>query len=251
MNFLSTIENLINNLVNIGPMIKFKSDVQGYEVGQPVKRACDVKPDWLIKQTKEAERLKYHKFSACPGMYDYYRQGYIIPAWEDFEIIITEDSASINIGTGKSFICKPYEVMDQRVIDGIINIDDNMKLHALKLPCPWKVFTKPGYSAFVMPALYHSPFLRELFLYPGINDYDHYHTINVMFTPMKPMHIKIYAGTPMLQVIPYKRENITAEVGYITNEENGLSNFTFRTSAPGFYRKWLHQKKTTEITYLK
>jgi hypothetical protein len=53
-----------------------------------------------------------------------------------------------------------------------------------------------------------------------------------------------------LHVIPYKREDITAEVGLINQKETGLANFTYRTTSPGFYRKWLHQKKTTDITYL-
>lgn len=251
MSILSTITSLFNEIVNPQPMIKFKSDVQGYEIGQPIKRAMDVKPEWLTTQLKEAERLNTHKFSSCPGMHDYYRLGYIIPAWEDFEIIVDETHVQIIIGAGKQFYCKPYEVMDQRVVSGAVTIDDDIKLHALKLPCPWKVFTKPGYSAFVVPALFHSPFLRDLFLYPGINDYDTYHTINVMFTPLRKMHVKIYAGTPMLHVIPYKRESITAEVGHLTPEEHGLANFTYRTKAPGFYRKWLHQKKTTSIKYLK
>jgi hypothetical protein len=70
-----------------------------------------------------------------------------------------------------------------------------------------------------------------------------------MFSPLREMHVKIYAGTPMLQIIPYKRETITAEVGLITPYESGLANFKYRTTAPGFYRKWIYKKKTTDITY--
>jgi hypothetical protein len=250
MSILSNVKNAILNSIDTSPMIKFKCDVPGYEVGQPVKRAMDIKPDWLTKQLKDAEKNGTHKFSACPGMHDYYRTGYIIPAWEDFEIIVDEEKADIIIGNGPQFPCKPFQRMDYRVVAGSANIDDDINHHALKLPCPWKVFTKPGYSAFVMPALFHSPFLRDLFLYPGINDYDAYHTINVMFSPLRKMHVKIYAGTPLLHVIPYKRENITADVGYITQQESGKADFTYRTTAPGFYRKWIHKKKTTEINYI-
>jgi hypothetical protein len=71
-----------------------------------------------------------------------------------------------------------------------------------------------------------------------------------MFSPLRKMHVKIYAGTPLLHIIPYKRENITADVGYITQQESGKADFTFRTKAPGFYRKWIHKKKTTEINYI-
>lgn len=232
---------------NPAPTIKFKCDIPGYEIGQPVKRAMDVKPEWMIKQFKDAERNDFPKFSACPGMHDYYRAGYIIPAWEDLEIKVT--TKDVEIKSPGSLSKKP-ESMDYRVVAGAANIDDDIKPHALKIPCPWKVFTKPGYSAFVLPALYHSPFLRDFYLYPGINDYDHYHTINVMFSPLKEMHIKIYAGTPLLHVIPYKREEVTAEVGIITHEEVGRANFVYRTKAPGFYRKWLYQKKTTDIKYI-
>jgi len=250
MAMLTNIKKALLEMVDDTPMIKFKCDVAGYEIGQPVMRAMDVKPDWLVTQLKSAERNKTPKFSSCPGMHDYFRSGYIIPAWEDFEIIVDKEKAEIIIGMGKTFVCKPYERMEYSVVAGAANIDEDIKPHALKLSCPWKVFTKPGYSAFVMPALFHSPFLRELFLYPGINDYDKYHTINVMFSPMKKMHIKIYAGTPLLHVIPYKREDITAEVGLITHNELSEANFTYRTKAPGFYRKFLHKKKTTTINHI-
>jgi hypothetical protein len=238
---------MFSNFFKPEPTIKFKCDVPGYEVGQPVRRAQDVRPDWLTKQLKYATDSKSPKFSSCPGMYDYYRAGYIIPAWEDFEIIVDEKQATINIGKGNSFVCGHWEKMGETVVGNSANIDDDLALHALKLPCPWKVFTKPGYSAFVLPPLFHSPFLRDLFLYPGINDYDSYHTINVMFTPMRKMHVMIYAGTPLLQVIPYKREDVSAEMGLITQKESAEANFTYRTGAPGFYRKCIYKKKTTTI----
>lgn len=247
---ISFFKSMFSKLTDTSPIIKFKCNVSGYELVRPVVCAKDVKPEWMVKQIKEAERTNKIKFSACPGMHDYYRSGYIIPAWEDFEIIVDEKDIKINIGTGTKFSCLPWETMAYSVVAGAANIDEDIAPHAVKLPCPWKVFTKPGYSAFVIPALYHSPFLRDLYLYPGINDYDEYHTINVMLSPLRKMHVKIYAGTPLLQVIPYKREDITAEVGYITREEAGLATFKTNTKAPGFYRRFIHQKKTTSITFL-
>ena len=242
--------NYIKSFFKPEPTIKFKCDVPGYEVGQPVVKASEIKPEWMIEQTKNAKKNDTRLFSVCPGMNDYYRAGYIIPAWEDFEIVVDEKFAHINIGTHKSFVCKPFEVMAYPVVDGCANIDNNIRPHALKLPCPWKVFTKPGYSAYVLPALFHSPFLRDLFLYPGINDYDKYHTINVMFSPLKEMKLKIYAGTPMLQVIPYKREDISCEVGLITPQESAIANFTYRTKQPAFYRRFIHQKKKYSIKHI-
>lgn len=242
--------NYIKSFFKPEPTIKFKCDVPGYEVGQPVVKASEIKPEWMIEQNKNAKKNNTPPFSACPGMNDYYRAGYIIPAWEDFEIVVDEKFAHVNIGTHKTFVCKPFEVMSYSVVEGCANIDDNIRPHALKLPCPWKVFTKPGYSAYVLPAVFHSPFLRDLFLYPGINDYDKYHTINVMFSPLKEMKLKIYAGTPMLQVIPYKRENISCEVGLLTQKEAATANFTYRTKQPAFYRRFLHQKKKYSIKHI-
>lgn len=236
---------------NNEPIIRFKSTIQGYEVGQPVCKASDIKPEWLVQQNKNADKNKSPKFSACPGMDDYYRAGYIIPAWEDFRIIVDAKHAHIEIGTGRGNPpCPNFEVMDYRVVEGAAPIDKAIAKHALKLPCPWKVFTKKGYSAFVMPALFHSPFLGELFPYPGINDYDGYHTINVMFSPLKEMDLKIYAGTPMLHVIPYKREDITCEVGFMNPKEHGEAEFTYRSKKPGLYRKMFHNKKKYDIKYL-
>ena len=229
------------------PTIKFKCDVPGYEVGQPIVRAQDVKPDWMVKQLKYAKYSKTAKFSACPGMHDYHRTGYIIPAWEDFEIIVDEEKAEVIIGKYKTFACSPIERMDPSIVGDVANIDDDIALHVIKLVCPWAAFAKPGYSAYIVPALYHSPFLRELFIYPGIVDYDSYHTLNIMFTPLKKMHIMIYAGTPLFQIIPFKREDVSAEVGLITQKEKAKEKFTYRTNAPGFYRHFIHKKKTTSI----
>lgn len=244
MSILSEVKSFL--LPNSQPTIRFACTIPGYEIGQPVRKAADMKPDWFIKQKESAKKNGHPEFSACPGMHDYFRAGYIIPAWEDFRIVVDEKHAHIEIGkTGKDAI--PFERMADSVVKGIVPIDEDMKLHALKIPCPWKVFTKPGYSAYVMPALYHSPFLRDLYLYSGINDYDMYHTINVMFTPMKEIDVTIYAGTPMLQVIPYKREDITCEVGSITQKEIAEAEFTYRTKQPAFYRRFLHRKKKYDL----
>jgi hypothetical protein len=108
MSVFSKIKSSVSEMFSPQPIIRFKCCIPGYEIGQPVKRAMDVKPDWMIKQLKDSEKNNTTKFSSCPGMHDYYRTGYIIPAWEDFEIVVNDKTANIKIVINYQIICAPF-----------------------------------------------------------------------------------------------------------------------------------------------
>ena len=227
---------------NNEPTIKFISFAGGPEMSEitRIKLAREVKPEWLKKQ-KGSE----HKFSSCPGMDDWLKAGYIIPAWTD--IHIKANSAGLIVKFTHSGDYPPANPMADQFVKGIIDTDDDVKFCAYKLPTPWAVFAKAGYSAHVLPALFHSPFLRDLFLYPGTVDYDSYSTINVMFSPIRECDIKIPAGTPLLQVIPFKREDISAEYKTGSDNERLKHKFQFPTRVVSAYRKFFHKKKNYSL----
>ena len=121
---------------------------------------------------------------------------------------------------------------------------DGVKKYAGKIPLPWSVQAEAGYSAYVMPALMHADYFDKIFVYPGIVDFDNFHTVNFVFSPIKECEFTIYAGTPLLQILPYKREDITAECDRATQKEIDKHVFNFPSRMKHYYRKFLHSKKS-------
>lgn len=222
------------------PTIRFKS-IRGAPHISPlttIRRASDMTPDWLAAQRDNGPK---DKFMNCPGMVDWMKTGYIIPAWDD--IHIKANSAGTVAKFGRSNVWLPPEPMNWKVVNGIAPQTAPVKFAATKLSCPWGVFTKAGYSAHVLPALYHSPFLNDLYVYGGTVDYDSFSTINVMFSAVRECELTIPAGTPLLQVIPFKREPISAEVGRANQDEADFHAFGFPTRVRAAYRKFFHKRK--------
>ena len=223
------------------PTVRFASHTGAPEISEitRIKLAKEIKPDWYNK-------VKNNKinFSTCPGMDDWLRTGYIVPAWTDIEIKANKAGTIIKLYNNSY---KQPERMDDRYVNGIIDIDADVKFGAWKLPSPWAVFSKPGYSAHVMPALFHSPFLRDLFVYPGTVDYDKFSTINLIFSPIRACEISIPAGTPLLHVIPFKREDITAEYSSGTETDKKKHGYGFPTRVTSAYRKFFHSKKNYSL----
>jgi hypothetical protein len=81
---------------------------------------------------------------------------------------------------------------------------------------PWSIITPPGYSA-----LFVSPLHREtpIIALPAVVDTDTYNApVNFPFVLRDPkMDGLIPAGTPIMQVIPFKRDEFQMEIG--SNEE--------------------------------
>ena len=226
-------------LIKPEPTIKFKP-YQGAPNLSPLTRihlASEIVPTWLDEQRKyENSRNKFYN---CPGMVDLMRAGYIITAWDD--IRIKANNAGVVAKFELSYT-RPLEYMNSEVVAGVAEVE-GISLRVCKLNTPWSITTRKGYSAMVVAATYHSPFLKDLHVYGGIVDYDNFHTVNFIFTPLRECEVFIPAGTPLLQVIPYRREVNTGVTGSRTTHEVDKHTFTFPTRVRGAYRKFFHARK--------
>lgn len=219
-------------------VIRFKCVFGGYYTEQPVELAKKVLPDWFRAQVKTGVA----KFARCPGMYDFFQEGYIIPA--PYDIHIKANRMGVVVETPNNpfpeLISGPMEF---EVVDGLVKFDDDVKKTVFKLPLPWGMYAEPGYSAHLFPALMHSPFLRDLYVYPGTVDYERFHTANFIFSPMRACEIVIPAGTPLLHVLPFKRVDFHAVVGRASTYELDRHRFGFTSRVKAAYRKVFHHKK--------
>lgn len=95
--------------------------------------------------------------------------------------------------------------------------DKHPKVHEAKaipkILNPWMIKTPPGYSSLIMPPMHNSNGYFECL--PAVVDTDTYVSeINLPFNLIDPNFVGLIpAGTPMVQVIPFKRDSWEMKIG--------------------------------------
>ena len=210
----------------------------------PVELAKPIRP-FFYKDMKE--KHGEYAFAKCPGMIDLKNYGYIIPAWDDIHIMANKAGCVVHVGGGSR--PSPFlraKRMDSKIVDGIITPED-VPLQVWHVGSPWSIFVhNKKVSAAVLPAAYHSPFLEDLHVFPGLVDYNEkFTTINFIFACKRPCEMTIKVGTPLLQVLPFESKNLTAGYGPADNYQADHAKSIF-SSSKQFYRRYImNEKKTT------
>lgn len=234
------------------PTISFKSIFGNFAVTSPVECAKKIDSSW------QRELLKNKNLNKCPGLTDFYDSGYIISAHCDIHIKANKAGVICKLENLRNNPDYPSvqksldpSIMDPTFASSIIT-DDSVKKIVYKIPLPWSVTTKPGYSAYVLPSYLHYNFSDKIFIYPGVVDYDKgFGVINFIFSPLKECEFKITSGTPLLHILPYKREKFTAECDKASINESDLHFFSFPSKARQYYRRhfWSKKEYTLECPY--
>lgn len=211
-----------------------------------VERACDVKTNTYRRQL---DKYGKHIMPKCPGILDYAQYGYIIPAWVDIHIMANKAGVSWYIGDkgkrgDRGF--DPGVQMEAELVDGAFN-PEGVPAAALLFGSPWKIFANKDISAFVNPAFYHSTFLDDLHVVPGIVDYSGFHAINFICMPKRECEVHIKAGEPLLHVMPFHNKGITASVGPASEAQIDKTNNMIPGDDNQYYRKFMRTKKIFQI----
>lgn len=228
-----------------GPDIEFVDITKVAYSMHPVVTAKSVKPHFYKHQMDTY--MKY-TFAHCPGMIDLKNYGYIIPAWDDIHIKANKAGCAVFIGgEGRKTFWQSPRNMSPNIADGIFQPSE-IPLMVKHIGSPWMIKVRnKTISALVLPAAYHSPFLDDLYVYPGIVDYnDTFSSLNFIFSPKRECELTIKVGTPLLQVIPFVGANIKA--GYGPGEaQDKDAHSTIFSSSKQFYRKYVmnHNKSTS------
>ena len=181
----------------------------------------------------------------CMPVFDAINTGYIIPTPTDIWIkqvnIDEEDSTK----TQPVYEWPGIEIINFHPVEQAPNYPNNPG-HSITYPKwinPWSIKTPPGYStAFVQPWHRKSMFT----ILPGVVDTDQY-TSPVNF-PFVLNDIKfeglIPAGTPMAQVIPFKRDSWEMEFGGVEDSErHRINTLMLRSRFFDSYKDIFRQKK--------
>lgn len=186
-----------------------RPEIEG--VFDPPVPAVDLIPDWYKSQEGYVNNEKSvnpdgswnHTIRHCMPVFDAMTSGYIITVPQDINVSSNED--------GTASMSWPSSIFEQIASHSPQQIsklpfDHNIwDATAWKFNNPWIIQTPPGYSC-----LFTSPIWRDLPFQclTGIVDTDKYtiQQINFPFFIKKDFRGVIETGTPMIQVIPFRRD---------------------------------------------
>ena len=175
-------------------------------------------------------------FKKCQVMLDTLTAGYVIPLMADVIVSTTSGFPEINWKIKRDI----FEVHNKQEVEAPEGYYDQM----FKYLNPWIPQLPKGYSALIVPCFGYpnSPF-RPL---SGIIDYD-----KTMHPLQAPVFVKqgfegvVEKGTPMMQIIPFKRSDWSSEFSYLEDGELAtLMDRNFASTIVNNYIKHFWQKKT-------
>jgi len=198
----------------------------------PIVPALNALPKWYKDKKREVSVALPHErrgtMKACPAMFDSMTQGYIVPLWTD--LYVEPSGNFINgIPIPQFYWCDGIEggngeplitMFELEAIEGMPGAD-KINLPAFKIDSPWILTTPKGYST-----LFVAPFNNRDIMFEAISGIIHTDLttiyLNIPFLWTGPPDFKgvIKRGTPMVQLIPFKREEFEHELGFIGPEED-------------------------------
>lgn len=184
--------------------------------------AKNVLPEWWkkMKVNQHVRGSRMETIRACPAMDDWLKSGWYIVAVRDIEVIF---DGNIEDGDGITCFVNGEDNSEVQLASPshpagqfgyhYANQDDGGPVRdAFKVRTGWNVTTPPGYSVmFLDPFLFQN---RHFVTWQGIVDSDTFttnqDTTQCILYPKTRKNFTIKAGTPIVQIVPYKREDWTA-----------------------------------------
>lgn len=194
----------------------------------PIKPATEFMPDWWKNLPKFHKLPNYENpfptAKRCPSIFDSMQAGYIMPMWSDlilrwdgdpdhgFDYVLSEAMSDVSETAIETH--HPGQITDAPFIE------DGCKF-MIKLNSPWFVDVPKGISLFYTSPFYHIN--NDFTVIPGILDADidmlSNKEIKVFLKLNNPGVVKINRGDPLLQIIPFKRENYEFDNGLPTDQK--------------------------------
>jgi hypothetical protein len=211
---------------------------------QPPKPAKEYIPNWYkehknINQFDDAlfsengEMLKTIK--ECMPFFDAFSTGYIQETWTDIYINYTNGKPSYSYPSGPNII----ELRES----ANVSVSNEYNNDEFVWTTPWLPKLPKGYSVIVTHPFNHFGPFQTL---TGIIDCDtFYHTPfgRVPFYVKKGFTGIIPAGTPMFQLIPFKRDSWNSELIAYDEKKQVARNSIIRKNFIGSYKKMFWNKK--------
>ena len=205
----------------------------------PIVPAAKALPDWYkqasIQQGGDALHDSQH-IKACMPFFDAMTQGYIIPLWSDVHVSTGFDAETGHIvpsftwldsaetGRDSSDVIFSHTPMQTKGMPGV----DEGKImggRAFKFANPWIMQTPKGYSTlFVTPLNGGNPHFQMVSAIVATDSYFNNILLPFFWTGPEDFEGVIPRGTPLIQVIPFKRDDFQHEIKPLTDEDCQLAH---------------------------
>lgn len=150
----------------------------------------------------------------CMPVFDSLTSGYIIPS--PCDVIVKQVQVDNQMQTTKpEYLFKDFDIIQFHSIDQAPNYPSSFQ-HKETYPKwnnPWAIKTPPGYSVMIMQPTHRDSVFT---IFPGVVDTDVYNApIQFPFMLNDPNSFEglIPAGTPIAQIVPFKRDNWEMALG--------------------------------------
>jgi len=211
-----------------------ENQIGKYEMPKPAHKYL---PDWYKSTEKLMEQSKLDKtVRACMPFMESLTFGWIIPVPTDIEFQKTDDGIRVN-WNDETFNVMGYHDLEQLGGDMFPHQD----ISVIKFNLPYVVRTPKGVSTLYMPPL--NRFESRFRPFSGVVDTDTY--VNQINIPAvlwdNEYEGVIEAGTPIAQIIPFKRDSLvnTSVKRTMTDEEERLNQLTSENvpAVDAYYKK--------------
>lgn len=225
------------------PMIDFHTyDKETLRNFKPVL-AKSVSPEWWKKgKVAEVVNGQVNKtIRSCPAMTDWLSSGYLILANRDMLVkngITDHDSDSMYYHTEDSetthmekYASQTHPTVQMHDAFNYMSTSDAPVKDAFKMSNTWNITTPPGYSCFYLdPFLFQNEYFAT---WQGIIDTDRFNVnkdnSQIIFYPKVDHSFVIKKGTPIVQIIPFKREEWVATYT-VKDHKSYVTNLSERTT---------------------
>lgn len=209
--------------------IEFFSEVHGLADTLPITKPTECLPKWvsvLRSDYKQADKDKSHLYR-CPGIFDLFKVGYIVPAWHD--ITFKTDGENYNWEVPSKDLLKFKRNEDIASAHSFKTIGKHLPRppwshpSVLKLNTPWHVAAPKGVKLLITAVPYPDSYMFEATT--GILDPAVSTEINIQLNWNVPvgMH-RITAGTPLAHIIPLCED----ELEFIVRDANSYDELWFK-----------------------
>jgi len=237
------------------PLIVFKHATKNAFI-RPILPASKALPTWYKEMSatvEDAMPWTPGTMKQCMPVFDAMTQGYIIPLWSDLYVKVEKDyetgeySPMFTWGTHAEEVINAHS---KEQTPGLPIMEKAVGGTSLKFLNPWLIQTPKNYSTLFVPPLNNENNLFETISAVVATDVYKNH-INLTFIWKGPVDWEgvIPQGTPLVQLIPFKRVDFQHEISTITQfDEEAMAatqSALSQSFANGYKRLWRKMVRST------
>lgn len=221
-----------------------KPDMHIHNMFKPVP-AVTMLPEWFKRlKTDDDPDTNYATAKQCRGVWDILSMGYLF-LWPFDVEIFKNDDGKLDIVKARTQTNEDFHPHPHIQLEGYQEINfQNQAMGIQKVTTPYKIKTPPGTSMLMIQPVYR-PDLRTTVM-PGVIDTDNYYgEMNVLFTINEisgKRKVKIRAGTPLAQLVPFVRGEWSLKFDKIDQERAEVSR-QMADNIEKFYQRHMWERK--------